>query len=145
MVKLEDLTCGLSIVGLEFHIYSPLLEQASPSGNPFEDKRQLIVRLDQLSRDEELVGDGSRLPGLRQEKLLAAGWDLLVFDEAHKLAANYFGTKLEPARQLACRFYTLCERAGMAEDARAYNELITWWIAIESAGEPADRQGRFFQ
>jgi SNF2 family DNA or RNA helicase len=70
--------------GLEFRIYSPLLEQASPSGNPFEDHQQLIVRLDQLSRNEEL-----------QEKLCAAGWDLAVFDEAHKLAAHYFGTKLD--------------------------------------------------
>ena len=47
--------------GLEFFVYSPLLEQASPSGNPFEDHNQLIVRLDQLSRNEEL-----------QEKLCAA-------------------------------------------------------------------------
>jgi superfamily II DNA or RNA helicase len=70
--------------GLEFPVYSPLLEQASPSGNPFENHRQLIVRLDQLSRNEEL-----------QEKLCAAGWDLVVFDEAHKLAAHYFGTKLD--------------------------------------------------
>ena len=53
--------------GLEFPIYSPLLEQASPSGNPFENYQQLIVRLDQLSRNEEL------------EKLCAAGWDLAVF------------------------------------------------------------------
>jgi SNF2 family DNA or RNA helicase len=70
--------------GLEFPIYSPLLEQASPSGNPFENHQQLIVRLDQLSRNEEL-----------QEKLCAAGWDLAVFDEAHKLAAHYFGAKLD--------------------------------------------------
>jgi putative DNA methylase len=36
-------------------------------------------------------------------------------------------------RQLAYRLYTLCERAGWAEDARAYNEIITSWSAIESA------------
>jgi SNF2 family DNA or RNA helicase len=70
--------------GLEFPIYSPLLEQASPSGNPFENYQQLIVRLDQLSRNEEL-----------QDKLCAAEWDLAIFDEAHKLAAHYFGTKLD--------------------------------------------------
>ena len=45
---------------------------------------KLIVRLDQISRNEEL-----------QDKLCAAGWDLAVFDEAHKLAAHYFGSKLE--------------------------------------------------
>ena len=29
--------------------------------------------------------------------------------------------------------YTLCERQGWAEDARAYNELITSWTGIETA------------
>src|SRR5262245_56131163 len=70
--------------GLEFRIYSSALEESSPSGNPFEDHQQLIVRLDQMSRNEELQG-----------KLCAAGWDLIVFDEAHKLAAHFFGSKLE--------------------------------------------------
>jgi putative DNA methylase len=39
----------------------------------------------------------------------------------------------EAARQLAYRLYTLCERQGWAEDARAYNELITSWSGIEAA------------
>lgn len=39
----------------------------------------------------------------------------------------------EATRQLAYRLYTLCERQGWAEDARAYNELITSWTGIESA------------
>ena len=39
--------------GLEFRIFSSELEQASPSGNAFEDNDQLIVRLDQVSRAEE--------------------------------------------------------------------------------------------
>jgi putative DNA methylase len=39
----------------------------------------------------------------------------------------------EPIRQLAYRLYTLCERAGAAEDARAYNELVNSWSAIEAA------------
>jgi superfamily II DNA or RNA helicase len=70
--------------GLEFSVYSPQLEQATPGGNPFEAHHQLIVRLDQMSRNEDL-----------QEKLCAPGWDLAVFDEAHKLAAHYFGARLE--------------------------------------------------
>lgn len=70
--------------GLEFSIYSPALEQATPNANPFESHHQLIVRLDQISRNEEL-----------QEKLCAPGWDLAVFDEAHKLAAHYSGSKLD--------------------------------------------------
>ncbi len=70
--------------GLEFRIYSSLLESTSPSGNPFDDHHQLIVRLDQMARNKEL-----------QEQLCNAGWDLAVFDEAHKLAAHYFGSKIE--------------------------------------------------
>jgi putative DNA methylase len=35
----------------------------------------------------------------------------------------------EPIRNLAYRLYTLCEHKGWAEDARAYNELITSWDA----------------
>ncbi len=55
--------------------------------------------------------------------------------------------KAEAARQLAYRLYTLCERRGFAEDARAYNELVTSWDAIEAASTsnapapaPAPRQ-----
>lgn len=36
--------------GLQFRVFSKELELASPSGNPFEDHDQLIVRLDQLAR-----------------------------------------------------------------------------------------------
>ena len=70
--------------GLEFRVFSRELESVTPSGNPFEDLDHLIVRLDQMARNEDL-----------QEKLCAAGWDLVVFDEAHKLAAHFFGNKLE--------------------------------------------------
>ncbi len=70
--------------GLEFRIFTRDLEAATPTGNPFEDIDHLIVRLDQMARNEEL-----------QEKLCAAGWDLVVFDEAHKLAAHFYGNKLE--------------------------------------------------
>lgn len=44
--------------------------------------------------------------------------------------------KSEAARQLAYRLYTLCERKGWADDARAYNELITSWTGIEAAAGP---------
>jgi putative DNA methylase len=41
--------------------------------------------------------------------------------------------RAEPIRSLAYRLYTLCERKGWADDARAYNELITSWTGIEAA------------
>jgi len=54
--------------------------------------------------------------------------------------------KAEPTRQLAYRLYTLCERAGWAEDARSYNEIITSWGAIESAATkvPRPKQAALF-
>ncbi|GGA67036.1 hypothetical protein GCM10011369_05810 [Neiella marina] len=39
----------------------------------------------------------------------------------------------EAIRQLAYHLYTLCERKKWAEDARAYNELITAWHAVVEA------------
>ena len=92
--------------GLEFRIFSSALEEASPSGNPFEDHHHLIVRLDQLARNEE-ESDSGRVPGPLQSKLCAAGWDLVVFDEAHKLAAHFFGSKLEKTGR-----YRFAERLG---------------------------------
>jgi superfamily II DNA or RNA helicase len=70
--------------GLDFRVFTKDLEFATPTGNPFEDIDHLIVRLDQMARNEEL-----------QEKLCAAGWDLAVFDEAHKLSAHFYGNQLE--------------------------------------------------
>src|SRR6266545_7357890 len=74
--------------GLEFRVFSRELESASPSGNPFQDHDQLIVRLDQMSRNEEA-----------QEKLCRAGWDLTVFDEAHKLSAHFSGNDIARTRR----------------------------------------------
>lgn len=82
--------------GLEFRIFSKELEAASPSGNPFEDHDHLIVRLDQMSRNEE-----------SQEKLCLAGWDLVVFDEAHKLSAHFYGQKIERTKR-----FNLAEKIG---------------------------------
>jgi putative DNA methylase len=54
--------------------------------------------------------------------------------------------KGEAIRQLAYRLYTLSERAGWADDARAYNEIVTSWSAIESAAvaAPLPRQSTLF-
>lgn len=59
------------------------------------------------------------------------------------------GGRAEAVRQLAYRLFTLCERLGQAEDARAYNELITSWTGIEavaaSVPKPVDSQGALFE
>ena len=79
--------------GLEFR--EP--EWATPSGNPFDAYDQVIVRLDQISRDEDA-----------QQKLLSASaWDLAVFDEAHKLAAHFSGNELKRTKR-----FNLAEKIG---------------------------------
>ena len=66
--------------GLSFDILSRDMVEAARTGNPFAERNKLIVRLDQLSRNEDL-----------QAKLEATDWDLIIFDEAHKLSAHLYG------------------------------------------------------
>lgn len=56
--------------------------------------------------------------------------------EAGRLLAR-LPAQAEPIRLLAYRLHTLCERKGWADDARAYNELVNAWNAIEQAAEEA--------
>ncbi|MGL6584717.1 DUF1156 domain-containing protein [Aeromonas hydrophila] len=53
--------------------------------------------------------------------------------------------KSDAIRSLAYRLYTLCERKGWAQDARAYNELVTAWEAMQSSmadsGQVGGQQG----
>ena len=110
--------------GLEFHVFSKALEAATSSGNPFQDRDHLIVRLDQMSRNEDLQG-----------QFCAAGWDLVVFDEAHKLAAHFDGTKLEKtgrfklAEKLGAKtrhllLITATPHNGKEEDFQAFLSLL---------------------
>jgi putative DNA methylase len=68
--------------------------------------------------------------GLNQQGESAAGDLLAAMPE-----------KAEAVRQLAYRLYVLCERRGWAEDARAYNELITAWTAILEASHATGHKG----
>jgi hypothetical protein len=84
--------------GLKFQVFSREMECTTATGNPFQDNDLLIVRLDQLARDEEVAENEiseNRQPGMLQTRLVEAGWDLVIFDEAHKLSASYFGSKIE--------------------------------------------------
>ncbi|MBF0185779.1 MAG: DUF1156 domain-containing protein [Magnetococcales bacterium] len=49
--------------------------------------------------------------------------------------------RAESMRALAYRLYTLCERKGWAEDARAYNELVTSWTGIEQSARDIGYKG----
>ncbi|MEW8252567.1 MAG: helicase-related protein [Candidatus Thiodiazotropha sp.] len=74
--------------GVQFEIFSREKQEQCASGNYFDEQNQLICRLDQLSRNEEY-----------QEKLKNTEWDLVIVDEAHKLSANYFGSKVNKTKR----------------------------------------------
>ncbi len=62
--------------------------ETSVSGNPFLEKELVIIRLDQVARDEAL-----------KEKLRRSEWDLVIIDEAHKLSAHFWAGELEETRR----------------------------------------------
>jgi len=104
-------------------------------------------------KDAGVIESGSGNVRLLKWKEYDADWDattdsrLPVWEVLHRLIRAYSSqgdagaakvlaacaNKAEAARQLAYRLYTLCERKGWAEDARAYNEVVTGWTGIEKA------------
>ena len=69
---------------LPFDILSRDMVESARTGNPFVERNLLIGRIDQIAPNDEL-----------QAKLRASEWDLVVVDEAHKMAAHFYGSKLE--------------------------------------------------
>jgi superfamily II DNA or RNA helicase len=93
--------------GLRFDILTNALVESTATGNAFVEHNRLIARLDQLSRKEEW-----------QDKLRAEGarWDLVIVDEAHKLAAHYkTGNELETTKR-----YDLGRMIGSPERTRNF-------------------------
>ena len=75
---------------LPFDILTKDKADTAVSGNWFLDTPLGIARLDMLARNEEL-----------QARLGApdCGYDLVIFDEAHKLSAHYFGDEIKQTRR----------------------------------------------
>ena len=71
--------------GLPFDILTREQAEAARTGNPFGERHLLIARLDVLSRNPDM-----------QARLTAAPeWDLVVVDEAHRMAASFFGGEVK--------------------------------------------------
>jgi len=81
-----------------------------------------------------------------QRTFITEGMRLLL-DTAVKRLAGESATgapmpeRAEPIRTLAYHMYTRCECNGWAEDARAYNELVSAWGGIEPAAGEAGMVG----
>ncbi len=105
---------------LGFEIVTRQMIDASYAGNPFLEKDLLVARLDHLSRNEEL-----------QAKLQAAGrerhFDLVICDEAHKMAAHYFGSEVKKTKR-----YLLGEKLGQI------SRHLLLMTATPHAGKPDD-------
>ncbi|MDA3951994.1 MAG: DEAD/DEAH box helicase, partial [Spirochaeta sp.] len=69
---------------LVFEIMTNDKLHAAATGNWLNEVDLVIARLDKLSRDEEL-----------RPKLLNTRWDLIIFDEAHKLSASRYGNEIK--------------------------------------------------
>ncbi|MEI6415625.1 MAG: SNF2-related protein, partial [Pseudomonadota bacterium] len=82
--------------GLKFEVFEGTNDNQPLGLNPWEQSDLWISRLDQLARRQDL-----------QESLQAVSWDLIVVDEAHKLSANYFGSKINKTKR-----FQLGERLG---------------------------------
>src|SRR5262245_28385624 len=90
---------------LTFDIVSREQIETSVTGNPFIERSRLIMRLDMAARSEML-----------QAKLQAApDWDLVVCDEAHRMAASLFGSEVK---------YTKRYKLGQLAGGRARHFLL---------------------
>ncbi|HVX78082.1 MAG TPA: DEAD/DEAH box helicase, partial [Bradyrhizobium sp.] len=75
--------------GLSFDLLSREQIETSVTGNPFTERHRLIMRLDMAARSEEL----------RTKLLAAPDWDLVICDEAHRMAASYFGGEVKETQR----------------------------------------------
>lgn len=104
---------------LTFDIVSREQIETSVTGNPFVERNRLIMRLDMGARSETL-----------QAKLSAApNWDLVICDEAHRMAASLFGNEVK---------YTKRYKLGQLVGSRARHFLLM--SATPHNGSDADFQ-----
>ncbi|HEX7371116.1 MAG TPA: helicase-related protein [Rhodanobacteraceae bacterium] len=113
-----------SKVDLDFQIFSREKHEGAVTGNYFAEQDRLIVRLDQLARND-----------VYREKLGQTYWDLIVVDEAHKLAAHYFGNEVKKTQRFElgeqlgglCRHFLLMTATphnGKEEDFQLFLSLL---------------------
>ena len=115
----------VSKFGLSFDLLTRDQIDSAPSGNPFADNDFLVARLDVLSRNKDL------------QRLLRAAkeWDLVVCDEAHRMAASPVGGKIKYTKRYRlgqvlgsrCRHFLLMTATphnGKEEDFQLFMALL---------------------
>ena len=69
---------------LDFRLMSRNQIEESYTGNPFAEDPLWIARIDQLARADDMLA-----------RVGSVEWDLVIVDEAHKMAAHVYGSKVE--------------------------------------------------
>jgi superfamily II DNA or RNA helicase len=85
--------------GLQFDLLTK--ELIDQGGNPFARGGLWLARLDVLARNNESILD----------KTCDIDWDLVIFDEAHKMSASVFGSEVKKTKR-----YQMGERLGTARN-----------------------------
>jgi superfamily II DNA or RNA helicase len=85
--------------GLDFTLLSK--DMIDQGGNPFTRGGLWLARLDVLARNNEMILD----------KACEIDWDLVIFDEAHKMSATVFGGEVKKTKR-----YQMAERLGAARN-----------------------------
>ena len=110
---------------LEFDILTSDMITSSRSGNVFNDHNLIIARLDVLARNEDV-----------QQKLMSSTeWDLIVCDEAHRMAASFYGGEVKRTKRYElgqllgqiCRHFLLMTATphnGKEEDFQLFLALL---------------------
>src|SRR5690606_13616899 len=105
-------------------ILSAAAGDTAPGKNVFEQKRLLIARMDQLARNETLLGQVGQTE-----------FDLVVVDEAHRMSASWFSGEFKASKRFQLG-KLLSERArhfllmtatphnGKEEDFQAFLSLL---------------------
>jgi superfamily II DNA or RNA helicase len=74
--------------GLDFELFSVEAQAQSASGNFFAEHDRVIARIDQLARSDE-----------HRSRLSAVEWDLVIVDEAHKMAVHRYGNEVKKTQR----------------------------------------------
>ena len=105
--------------GLKFDAVTRDQIEISVFGHPFVEHSRLVLRLDMAARSEEL----------RAKLEAAPEWDLVICDEAHRMAASYFGGEVKATRR---------HKLGKLLGTRTRNFLLM--SAMPHSGKEADFQ-----
>ena len=92
------------------------------------------------------LASGSRLNTWKCTQYLIRALEEGGETEAGRLVNLLGGGASENARALAYRLYAICDRKGWAQEAKAYNTLVTSWTHIQAAAraDGGERPGELF-